>query len=265
MAASQICFPMVAVDIGNSRVKLGHFEARPEAGAFPAPSRFATVGPQLEPQALGDWLDDRSPRTWWIASVERATAARLVERLGQSGKRQARLLQATDLPLVVAVPEPDKVGIDRLVNAVAANQLRQPARGAIVIDIGSAITVDAVSVDGAFLGGAILPGIGTSARALHAFTDLLPLSEMTELDEAPEPLGKNTIAALRSGLFWGAVGGMRELTARFAARLPNPQVFVTGGAAPSVAEFLVSASGECAHFVPHLTLAGIALAARSVT
>jgi type III pantothenate kinase len=150
-------------------------------------------------------------------------------------------------------------------SAVAVNELRQPSRAAIVVHVGSAITVNAVSSEGAFLGGAILPGIGMSARALHEFTDLLPLSEMTELRDAPEPLGISTVTALRSGLFWGAVGAMRELTARLGARLSRPQMFLTGGAAPSVAKFLVDASDECACYVPHLTLAGVALSARNLT
>ena len=256
-------FPLVAVDVGNSRVKLGLFETLPEPSLFPEPSRSATIKPDLEPQSIEDWLDEDHARNWLIASVERTTAARLVERLGKSKSRKVRMLQAADLPLEIEVPDPDRVGIDRLVNAVAANALRQPARGAVVIDIGSGITIDSVSARGVFLGGAILPGIGMSARALHEFTDLLPLSEMSELRDAPEPLGKNTITALRSGLFWGAVGAMREITTRLGARLPNPQLFLTGGAAPSVAEYLVGISGEQAHFVPHLTLAGIALSARS--
>ena len=204
--ADSLLFPLVAVDVGNSRVKLGLFDAPPEQ-AFPVPSRSITLGSDLNWQNLAAWLDEgSSPRSWLIASVQRATAARLFELLAAHASCTARLLTAGDLPLHVDVPEPERVGIDRLVNAVAANHLRAAGRGAIVIDLGSAITIDAVSADGVFLGGAILPGIGMSARALHEFTDLLPLSEMTELRDAPEALGKNTTAALRSGLFWGAVG-----------------------------------------------------------
>src|SRR5690606_5988205 len=162
-------------------------------------------------------------------------------------------------------PEPQRVGLDRLVNAVAANHLRSSQRSAIVIDVGSAITVDLIRADGVFVGGAILPGIGMAARALHEFTDLLPLSEMTELREAPEALGKNTTAALKSGLFWGAVGAMRELIARLATHAQQPEVFLTGGAAPGVARYLAGPGEEPPRHVPHLTLAGIALSARSFT
>ena len=257
--AAASSFPLVAVDIGNSRIKFGLFETPPQRGEFPAPAKSASLGPDLSPRDLEDWLNDAAaPRSWLIASVQRTTAARLMERLGS---RPTRLLERADLPVIVDMPKPEQVGIDRLANAVAANQLRQPDRGAIVIAVGTAIVVDAIACDGTFLGGAILPGIGMSARALHEFTDLLPLSEMTELLDAPDPLGKDTIGALRSGLFWGAVGAMRELTTRLGVRLSRPQVFLTGGTAPSVSDYVSDETGERAHYVPHLTLAGIALSA----
>jgi type III pantothenate kinase len=197
-------------------------------------------------------------------------------------------LAAGDLPLRVAVPRPDMVGVDRLLDAVAANRLRDASRPAVVVDVGTAITVDAVSADGVFLGGAILPGIGMSARALHEFTDLLPLIDVEQasslLGESsrvrathqPQPMavrcthptslppavGRDTEAAMRSGLFWGAVGAIRELVARVADDAGSqPQVFLTGGAGPAVADLL----GPDAHHVPHLTLAGIALTAQAAS
>ncbi len=102
--------------------------------------------------------------------------------------------------------------------------------------MGTAITVDLVSADGAFLGGAILPGIAMSARALHEFTDLLPLVDLAELAAPPPALGTETEAALRAGLFWGAVGGVRELMGQLAGP-ERPQVILTGGASAAVAEF----------------------------
>ena len=99
-----------------------------------------------------------------------------------------------------------------------------------------------------------------SARALHDYTDLLPQIEMCELSEPPEPLGKATEPAMRSGLYWGAVGAVRELTSRMMVDPSvEPEIFVTGGAGPVVAKLL----SQSAHHVPHLTLAGIALTAES--
>ncbi len=152
------------------------------------------------------------------------------------------------------------VGVDRLLDALAANALRGPGRPAVVVDVGTAITVDLLSAEGAFLGGAILPGIAMSARALHEFTDLLPLVDVSELAAPPPPLGEETVAAMRAGLFWGAVGAVRQLIDQLAGDT-RPQVILTGGAGPAVAELL----GPSAQLVPHLTLAGIALAARALS
>ena len=142
---------------------------------------------------------------------------------------------------------------------MAVNRLRDAGRPAVIVDVGTAITVDLVSADGAFLGGAILPGIAMSARALHEFTDLLPLVDVSELAAPPPALGTATVAAIRAGLFWGAVGGLRELIGQLAGA-ERPEVILTGGASPAVAELL----GQSARLVPHLTLAGIALAAAAV-
>jgi type III pantothenate kinase len=95
-----------------------------------------------------------------------------------------------------------------------------------------------------------------SARAMHELTDLLPLLEVAELVAPPSAVGTDTAAAMRSGLLWGAVGAIRELIGRMAADA-QPQVLLTGGASPAVAALL----GSSARYVPHLTLAGIALAA----
>ena len=172
------------------------------------------------------------------------------------------LLTSGDLPLVVKLPRPDMVGVDRLLDGLAANRLRRPGRPAVVVDVGSAITVDLLDAQGAFLGGAILPGIAMSARALHEFTDLLPRIDAAELAEPPLALGTATIAAMRSGLFWGAVGAVRQLVEQLTGghHLPmvgDAEIFLTGGAGPVVAQLM----GTAAQYVPHLTLAGIALAA----
>ncbi|MBI3469501.1 MAG: type III pantothenate kinase [Planctomycetes bacterium] len=253
--------PMVAVDVGNSRMKFGLFECAPAEG-LPAPCRtldLPALGADLA--AVSAWALPRqvSEIAWYVGSVHRAASTRLVDWL-QSHNTQPpiTLLASIDLPLVVSLERPDMVGIDRLLDGVAANMLRERGRAAVVIDLGTAITVDLLSEDGTFLGGAILPGIGMSARALHEFTDLLPLIDMTALAAPPPALGMATREALCSGLYWGAVGGVRELIGRLTAgRDRPPQVFLSGGAAASVAG-LLSDEGV---YVPHLTLSGIALAA----
>src|SRR5262249_36157461 len=124
---------------------------------------------------------------------------------------------------------------------------------------GTAITVDLITADGVFRGGAIFPGIGTSARALDEFTDLLPRIPLEELTSPPPPLGTSTLDAIHSGLYWGAIGAIRELIARLEEPLGDrvqAEVFLTGGAAPSVAGQI----SPTALYVEHLVLAGISLA-----
>ncbi len=260
---SQPC--LVAVDIGNARTKLGLFGDGSAAG-IPEPVRTLPLWDDApESDQISPWLadDGRQPLRWWIASVNRPAATRLIDWLGEH-RRQDRitLLASGDLPLVIHLERPDMVGIDRLVDAVAANRLRQADRAAVIVNVGTAITVDLVSADGAFRGGAILPGIQMSARALHEFTDLLPLVDVAELIVPPPALGTGTVPAMKSGLFWGAVGAIRQLIDELCKAAPGgragqPHVFLTGGAAEGVAELL----GAEARYVPNLTLAGIALTA----
>jgi type III pantothenate kinase len=254
-------YPFVAVDIGNSRLKFGLYEAATDA-IVPAPNRSLDFDPEkdaLERVAawLAPWTVEQA--AWWIASVNRSHATLLIDwlRQQQTGLK-ITLLASGDLPLHVALPRPDMVGIDRLAGAVAVNRLRDPHRAAVVVDLGTAITVDLIDAQGAFVGGAILPGIGMSARALYEFTDLLPLLDMTVLTEPPPALGKSTTDAMQSGLYWGAVGGVRELIGRLQLdQTATVQVFLTGGAAPRVAPLLAAD----ALYVPHLVLGGIALTA----
>jgi len=256
-------FPLVAVDVGNNRIKCGLFLPRTAAGLPEPEQTLALAGASDEFDRLSTLVASVAGQAiaWWIGSVNRPKATRLMEWVrSHRPSDMIRLLAAGDLPLCVALERPDMVGIDRLLDALAANQLRRADHAAVVIDVGSAITVDLVSAEGVFLGGSILPGIAMSALALHTFTDLLPLVDMAELLTPPPALGTSTVAAMCSGLFWGTVGAIRQLIGELAGeKLDQTDVFLTGGAGPAVAELL----GPAARHVPHLTLSGIALAARS--
>ena len=251
--------------------------SEPSRSPGPSSDRPRTAGPTADPSRTPEhtadqpWTGGQTPGpasavptptqevAWWIGSVNRPAAARLVGWIARRWPRQPpKLLQWTDLPLQLHVQEPHRVGIDRLLNAVATNRLRAPDRPAVVVDVGTAITVDWLSAEGAFCGGAILPGLEMAAKALHQFTDLLPEVSFAQEAEPPPVLGSYTEAAIRSGLFWGTLGAVRELTVRLAqqASVP-PQVFLTGGAGALLAPQL----GPEVHYVPHLTLAGIALCA----
>ena len=249
--------PLVAVDIGNSSTKLGWSFSFSSAGGLPAASQTAGFATGQTPsQALANEFPEL-PLRWLVASVHREGAKVLAQWVRQHRAADAfQLLTFRDLPIEVRTLAPERVGVDRLAAAVAANTIRQPNRPAIVIDAGSAITVDLVTRDGAFAGGAILPGFRMSAQALYG-ADLLPLAELAPNDEPPPALGRDTAGAIRSGLFWGAVGSVRELVARLSVTLDQqPEIFVTGGDLRQLAAHLPGAQ-----YVPHMVLAGIAIAA----
>ncbi len=179
------------------------------------------------------------------------------------------LIDRTTLPIHIQVDEPARVGIDRLLTAIAANHLRRPNQTAIIVDTGTAVTVDAVGSTGVFLGGAILPGVRMGSQALHRYTSTLPeIDASTLFGSTPMALGSNTTAAIESGLYWGHVGAVRELILRQRDRVASfdkvkdaPSLIVmTGGASPLLQPHFGNAS-----FEPYLALQGLAIVAAAQT
>ena len=169
----------------------------------------------------------------------------------------APLLAREDFPIPLRneTLQPDRVGADRLLGALAA--YRRVGAPCVVVDAGTAITVNAVRSDGAFLGGAIFPGLAMMARALAEGTALLP----TVAPAADVPLvGKSTEQAIAVGIRRGAAGAVAGLIA--AARQtvgPGARVVLTGGDAERLAEFLPP---DCRLTFPNLVLEGLVFAYR---
>ncbi len=264
---------VTAVDIGTSRMKIGRFAPRSTSGAeLPVPDAIFDLAidhatGEFDARRLAEWFDEhvRDDAQWLVASVHRGAADRFEIHVSDIAKRsgtrcRVRRLAYRDVPLTIRVDEPARVGIDRLVAAFAADRLRRRDRAAIVVDLGTAITVDLLDAEGAFCGGAILPGIALSARALSEHTDALPRVTLDHLEKPPNALGKSTVPAIEAGIYWGAIGAVRELIAQMSSGLTKaPDVFLTGGASAHVAELLTTnAEYEVLH-VPHLVLSGIAL------
>jgi type III pantothenate kinase len=248
--------PVIAVDVGNSRTKWGRFCSGQLMDVVSLPLDQAAYEAQAAAWNLLASPDrPASGRVQWcVASVNLDGSEPLLGWLHRFHDFDVRVLDdPAELPIRVELENPQGVGIDRLLNAVAVNARRPPGRSAIIVDAGSAITVDALNADGAFVGGAIAVGLRTAARALHEFTYWLPLLQVTE---PPRPIGKSTADAMRSGLFWGTVGSINELLLRQRAALGNqPCVFLTGGDAPHLAPFL----DQACELVNDLTLQGIQL------
>ncbi len=218
------------------------------------------VGQPLPLAMIEEWLRDDPRQRVVVDGSNPPEIERVLASWPKEGSRPMRLDRAK-LPLVIDVDFPDKVGIDRLLNAIAANARRHPGQRAVIIDSGTATTVDLVDETGVFRGGAILPGFEMGAKALHQYTALLPFIQHHRLhDREPEPVGRNTTAALESGLYWGHVGGVCELVARMMKgdwpRGLEPLVLLTGGAAPVLRPHLTVADWD-----PALCLQGLALAA----
>ena len=142
---------------------------------------------------------------------------RWTERLEQAAEDVAlplTVVSASHIPIGTALLRPDRTGPDRLLAAWAAVTLH--GSPVIVVDLGTATTVDAVDADGFFLGGAILPGLGLAADALAEGSARLP---RVELGMPADAVGTDTVSALLSGIVIGHLGAVRELATRMRARL----------------------------------------------
>jgi type III pantothenate kinase len=157
-----------------------------------------------------------------------------------------------ELPIAVLTDEPEKTGVDRVLNVAAAYEQLETA--CIVVDAGTAITVDVCNDAGEFLGGAIAPGAAMMLEALHEKTAQLP---RVELAVPTEPYGKTTREAILTGVYHGIRGMVKELAENYATALGQwPDIIATGGDAQQL-----FAGWELIHAVsPDLTLYGIALA-----
>jgi type III pantothenate kinase len=158
----------------------------------------------------------------------------------------------TDTGLINDYSNPSEVGADRLVNGLAAWKKFNTA--VVIVDFGTATTVDAVSHDGHYLGGAIAPGLQISTDALFRAAARLPRVELVPPEHA---LARNTVASMQSGIVWGYVGLVKELVARCTAEMPpeNLTVLATGG----LAELIAPHVPQIQHIEPHLTLDGLRL------
>lgn len=132
------------------------------------------------------------------------------------------------LPIEVRVDAGTAVGPDRLVNTVAGYALH--GGDLIVVDFGTATTFDVVDDDGAYIGGVIAPGVNLSLEALHNAAAALPHVDITHPEQV---IGTNTVACMQSGIFWGYVGLIKEISAQISAeRGRDMKVIGTGGLAP---------------------------------
>lgn len=247
---------LLTVDVGNTNINIGVFDG----SKLKATWRVAT-GVHRMPDEYASLLLNLFDRQGIDASqITDAILCSVVPPLvGVFEEVCRRYLKV--LPLVVesgvktgvriCLDNPREVGADRVVNAVAAHQLY--GGSVIVIDLGTATTFDAVSEDGDYLGGAIAPGIAIATEALFTRTAALPRVELTHPKRA---VGRNTVAAMQSGIVFGYAGLIEGIVARIQQEMGGKaKVVATGG----YAELLARETQVIEVVNPDLTLVGLRL------
>jgi type III pantothenate kinase len=247
---------LLALDVGNTNVTIGVFE-----------------GDRLVDQRRLRTVRDQTSDEWGIllrnlfalagmdvARIDGIIVASVVPPVNQSlaemaeryfGTKAMFVNHLTNTGMAILYENPQEVGADRLVNGVAA--FHRYGGPCVIVDLGTAITFDAISRRGDYLGGVIAAGIGISVEALFAKTARLPFVAF----ETPSQLiGTNTVASMQSGLFYGALGAIDGIVERLTHELgADTKVIATGGQTRLIAQ----ESRYLRIIDEHLTLEGLRL------
>ncbi|MBM3307694.1 MAG: type III pantothenate kinase [Candidatus Eisenbacteria bacterium] len=247
---------LLAIDVGNTNVVIGVVDAGAIRRRWRITSDAARTadehGMVLRQLCRQSGIDLSAISGAIVCSVVPALTASFVAMLEDVGGVEP-VVVGPDLDLGIAIDyrDPREVGPDRLANAVGA--LSVVDGDAIVVDFGTATTFDVVSADRRYLGGAIAPGLLTSAETLFRKAALL---HGVALDPPEVAIGRSTEESLRSGILIGAAGQVNEIVRRIAEEWgAEPTVVATGGLAERIAPLT-----EAIDIVePDLTLRGLAL------
>lgn len=249
---------LLTVDVGNTQTLIGVFEKdrlEHEWRASTDPKRTADELALLfgEFLQLADLSFSRQITGVAISSVVPKATQELREMtLRYFGFPPVVVEPGVKTGIAVLTDNPREVGADRIANAVAAHEMF-PSRSVVIVDFGTAITVDAVSADGQYLGGAIAPGVETAASALFSSTAQIRRVQLLVPESA---IGKTTVGAVQSGIMFGTAALVDGLVERVANELDGDvEVIATGGLAPVIIEHCKTIQ----HFEPMLTLNGLRL------
>ena len=253
---------LLAIDIGNTNITLGRFRAGSLLGTRRAATTARASTDELEvlldEMLRLDGLAFGDIAAVVLVSVVPALTTRL-EALAERRDRSLLIATSGTVPIPIRVERPADVGADRIVNALAAARLH--GAPAVVADFGTASTFDAIAPDGAFVGGAIAPGLELGLEALAARTAKLPRIELRAPDRA---IGRDTVGAIQAGTVLGyealASGLLDRIRRELAEQIDQPvsaiRTILTGGlsAAPWAA-----AIPDVDVIDPDLTLKGLAI------
>jgi type III pantothenate kinase len=231
---------LLAIDIGNTNIVLGVFEATRLVRGW----RLQTVrertsdelGLQLDALFAHDGIDRARIHGIVLGSVVPPLTTTMEGMLRRYFNREALIVDPTaNAGMPILYDNPAEVGADRIVNAIAAYEAfgRAAGRPMVVCDFGTATTLDAVTAKGEYLGGAICPGVTISADALFQRAARLPRIDVRKPSTV---IGRTTVGAMESGLFYGYVGMVEGLVRRMSDELGGGAICVaTGGLATVIA------------------------------
>jgi type III pantothenate kinase len=229
---------LLAIDLGNTQTHLGLFRDDELVEHW----RLATVRETTADELATILVDLLALRELRLGAIEAAILSSVVPQLTPEYERLAERYLSGPFTVVgpglktgmaIRIENPHELGTDRLVNAVAAYE--KCGGACVVADFGTTINFDAVSAEGEYLGGAFVPGVDISLEALHQRTAKLP---KVELSPPESPIGRNTIAAVRSGVVYGFAGSVDGIISRIREELGDEATAIaTGGLAHAIVPF----------------------------
>ena len=243
---------LLVLSVGNSRLAIGTFIAGELQGVVRVPHTQRADWAGVIGEAWRKIADTEEPAIAG-ASVNPAIVEPLEHAVQQAtGQRIEWVGRDLELPIKVLTDNPQQTGVDRVVNVAAAYE--QLGKACVVVDAGTAVTVDFCNDAGEFLGGAIAPGASVMLEALHEKTAKLPRVALAAPTGA---FGTDTASAIQHGVFHGIRGMVKELVENYATTLGTwPELIATGGDAQTL-----FGDWELVHAIsPDLTIYGIALA-----
>ncbi len=253
---------LLAIDIGNSQIVCGVFERQTLRHSWrlatdhaKTPDEYGMIMTSLIREAGLRPTDVRAGILSSVAPPLTPTMESMVETFFH----HLPLVVSSDFPfgLILDYPNVREIGTDRLVNAAAAFDRYRTTL--IIVDFGTATTFCGITKDGRYLGGAIAPGLQSSADALHAHTAKLPTVDLTRPKSV---IGTDTISSVQSGLIFGHAGMVDEMVTRMQREIGEPaRVVATGG----LASTLAPVSRTIMDIRPLLTLEGLELLFRRQT
>jgi len=250
---------LLAIDAGNTNVVFALLDGREVKGRW----RIAT-DPRRTADEYAVWLTqllsiegyDRSQVDGVIISTVVPRATHNLQWLAEKYFKVDALMagqKPVEWDMAIDVQEPQSLGADRAVNAIAAHALHEG--DLIVIDFGTASTIDWIDFRGAYKGGIIAPGINLSLDALVSAAAKLPRIAI-EAPQDPTVIGRDTVSQMNIGIYWGYIAMIEGLVARMKAEIGRPaKVIATGG----LAVLFEQHTGVFDVIEPDLTIQGLAM------